>query len=136
MAVTVTSRVERAVVLVDVSRVGDGGAEQLEYSVASETGEANFIITDAGATPQNRFLSSNFPEAAPGVWKRLWPLPHDPIAVDTEHNLVLQFARTPKYTYKVTLVRANGTRVPIMDIDYEADDDADFFLQPLMVALL
>lgn len=136
MAVKITRRVEKAIVVADVSRVGAGGNDQVEYVVSSATGDADFVITDAGSTPQNRMLTSKMPQAGPGVWRRVWPLPDDPIAVDSEHNFAMEFARTPKYTYKVTLLKGDGTKVPVIDLDYEADSPAEFFLQPLMVALL
>lgn len=136
MAVIVTPRVENAQVLVDVNSIGGGGGESLEYEITlPNAGTGNFILLDRDSIPPNTILSSKLPQTGPFQWRRVWPILGEPLVPLTTHNFVLHFAGTTKYTYKCTVIRAGGARVPVLDIDYESNSPADSFLQSLSVIL-
>jgi hypothetical protein len=136
MPVTVTPRVENAQVLVDVNAIGGGGGESLEYEILlPDAGVGNFILLDRDSSPANTILSSKLPPTGPFEWRRIWPVLGDPLALLTSHNFAFHFAEATKYTYRCTLVRTNGTRVPVLDMDFESDDPGESHLQALSVIL-
>ena len=136
MAVTVTSRVENSQVLVDVNAFGGGGGESLEYEIVlPNAGIGNFILLDRDSVPPNTILSSKLAQTGPFQWVRGWPILGEPLVPITTHNFVFHFAGTTKYTYKCTLIRANGNRVPVIDMDFDSTNPSDSHLQALRVIL-
>lgn len=128
MAVKTTARVKAEGFLVDVN-----GGETLEYEV-SVLGTANFELVDAGSTPAHGLISSvQDAPTSPGVWKRTWPRPGDPIAVAGSHNLAMSFAEATKYTFVVKQISATGTAKTVLDIDYESTTKTDTFTKSVVV---
>lgn len=130
MGVTRNKNVYVPGVIVDVTH-----GDQLLYRVTVRGATpGKFTLVDAKT--KNLIWSSNDNPASVEphfVYERCWPRPIDSVQTQTSHTMGLHFLATREIKYEVLLEHELGAPQTVLDIDYEATEDTDFYFEDLMV---
>lgn len=133
---TVNNGNEKSAVFVDVS-----GGEYLLYRVTVRGSQPVFTLVDSKT---NKLLLSNkdTPKSTSPkqVYERHWPLPADPIMVNSNHPMGMNFLAAIQYDYVVEHRRAKGNKdqlvETLIDITYKSTGPEDWFFQGLSVVTI
>lgn len=130
MAVTRKPTVYNPAVIVDVSH-----DDHLLYRVTVRGATPGRFTLIDGVTKTLIWSSSDSPTlTSPDyVYEREWPKPIDQVHTQTSHTMGFQFLGIREVKYEVILHHLLGPTKQILDIDYEATDDADSYFEDLDV---
>src|SRR5437868_5647565 len=131
MSVEIVSRVEEPSVTVNLT-----AGERLIYQVIVRGSTPTFTLEDsrAGKTLLN---SEDEPTSQePLTFSRRWPRQGDTIEVLTQHTMGMTFLAAVQYTYKADLLRPDGTKQPVIDMDFKSSSAEDDFFQNLAVSVI
>jgi hypothetical protein len=128
MSVTRTVRIDKGGVFLQVSK-----GEYLVYKVTVRATHAAFSLVDSKLSKLLLSHTDAPNPAGSATWQRQWPTIADSVSPFSTHVLGMHFLSALKYTWFAEHHRSDGIVQTVMDIDFESNDPAKFFMEDFVV---